>query len=133
MASFIVENTRRLIVALVHGQVFNEVQQLREQHAIETEQLRESEKHRAESEQSKAEAEIHRAESSNPKPKWRNSEGNSEIRRSEQREGERERERERERGDKQREVRMAGWGKGEFRPLLKHTNVRACRKQQPNL
>ena len=92
VASFIVENTRRLIVALVHGQVFNEVQQLREQHAIETEQLRESEKHRAESEQSKAEAEIHRAESSNPKPKWRNSEGNSEIRRSEPREREREEE-----------------------------------------
>ena len=62
MASFIVENTRRLIVALVHGQVFNEVQQLREQHAIETEQLRvESERHRAESEQSKAEvAELRR-------------------------------------------------------------------------
>ena len=120
MASFIVENTRRLIVALVHGQVFNEVQQLREQHAIETEQLRvESEKHRAESEQSKAEAEIHRAESSNPKPKWRNSEGNSEIRRSEQREGERERERERE--DKQRGGRMAGWGKEE-KGSLYHTS-----------
>ena len=68
VASFIVENTRRLIVALVHGQVFNEVQQLREQHAIETEQLRvESEKHRAESEQSKAEAERHRAESEQSK------------------------------------------------------------------
>ena len=64
----IFDDERGHAAAAENERLREQLQQLREQHVIETEQLRvESEKHRAESEQSKAEAERHRAESEQSK------------------------------------------------------------------